>query len=49
MTPEQAYMIWKCTGRVDPAYLQEFRKRRAGELAVENLGRIVSEHSKKES
>lgn len=42
MTMEQAYITWKCTGRADPALVPGFRKRRAGELAIEKLGRIVS-------
>ena len=41
MTTAQAYMIWKCTGRADPALVPEFQKRRAGELALESLSRIV--------
>ena len=37
MSNDQAYMIWKCTGRVDAGLVADFKKRRAAELASEWL------------
>lgn len=46
---EQAYIIWKCTGRADPAHVPAFREMRTAELAQERLAAIVAEHSKGKS